>query len=285
MRNDGASGERRPRRAAVSLAAVHLATAGVILAAAGIIAGIAPATAAEVAPIVDGTVRQVVLVVTPSWEATTGRLAWCDRGVDGGWRRAADPVAITVGRAGCGWGIGLHPTGIPGPGKSEGDGRSPAGVFTIGTAFGAAPSLDTGLPYRPLDADDWCIDVARSPLYNRIVSSRDVGNAAVTGSMEPMRRDLPPTADGQYAVGFAIGHNPRGLAGMGSCIFAHIVAGPGVPTSGCTGLADDDLRRLLRWLRGEARPLFVLLPESELGRLTGWGLPMADDLVTEPASR
>ncbi|NBV46522.1 MAG: hypothetical protein EBR86_13015 [Planctomycetia bacterium] len=228
-------------------------------------------------PLVDATVRQVVVVITPSWEATTGRLAWFDRAPAGGWRRVAEPVQVTVGRSGSGWGLGLHPdpTATPGPAKREGDGRSPAGVFSIGIAFGATATVDTGLPYRPLDGDDWCVDVAASPLYNRIVGRRDVGGAAVTGSTELMRRDLLPTADGQYAIGFTIGHNPTGLAGMGSCIFAHVRAGPGVPTSGCTGFAEDDLRRLLAWLRGDARPLVVLLPAAEASRLGAWGLPDA----------
>jgi L,D-peptidoglycan transpeptidase YkuD (ErfK/YbiS/YcfS/YnhG family) len=237
-----------------------------------------PATAAPPAtPLVDATVRQVVVVVTPSWEATTGRLAWFERTTADGWRRAAEPVQVTVGRAGLGWGLGLHPdpAATVGPAKREGDGRSPAGVFSIGIAFGAAPTLDTGLPYRPLDGDDWCVDVAASPFYNRIVGRRDVGGAAVTGSTELMRRDLPPTADGLYAVGFTIGHNPAALPGMGSCIFAHIRAGPGVPTAACTGFAEDDLRRLLAWLRGDARPLMVLLPAAEVSRLGAWGLPDA----------
>lgn len=227
----------------------------------------------------DATVRQVVVVVTPSWNATDGRLAWFERDRTTPWRRVAEPVDVTVGRAGCAWGLGLHPTGLPGPAKREGDLRSPAGVFAIGTAFGAAARLDTGLPYRPLDGDDWCIDVPESPLYNRTVSSRDVGVAAVVGSTERMRRDLPPTSDGQYAIGFIIGHNPRGLAGMGSCVFAHLHAAPGVPTSACTGFAETDLRRLLAWLRGDARPAFVLLPAPEAGRLREWGLPDVSAVV------
>lgn len=279
----GAAGGRLPRIMPGSAPAGSVAAR--IVAAVVVVAGGPPAAAGDGPLPLGSDVRQVVVVVTPSWEATTGRLGWFDRGVAGGWRLAAAPVAVTVGRAGCGWGEGLHPGGIPGPGKREGDGRSPAGVFAIGVAFGAPPTLDTGLPYRPLDGDDWCIDVASSPLYNRVVSRRDVGGAAVVGSTEPMRRDLTPTADRQYTVGFTIGHNPRGLAGMGSCIFAHVVAGPGVPTSGCTGMEEPDLRRLLAWLQGAARPVFVMVPETEAGRLDGWGLPTARDLATEPVSR
>ncbi|MFM7520863.1 MAG: L,D-transpeptidase [Planctomycetota bacterium] len=229
-------------------------------------------TAQARAAVADESVRQVLVVVTRSWEATNGVATWLGRQPGSAWTEAGSG-SVTVGRAGCGWGLGLHPDGLEGPAKREGDGRSPAGVFTIGAAFGAAPALDTGLAYRPLDGDDWCIDVPASPLYNRTVNRRDVGAAAVVGSTEQMRRDLAPASDGQYAIGFMIGHNPRGLAGMGSCIFGHIVAGPGVPTSGCTGFHESDLRALLAWLRADARPLFALLPRAEASRLAGWGLP------------
>lgn len=234
------------------------------------------------AQLLDPAVRQVVVVVTPAWDAASGRMAWFERDAEAGWRRVAAGVPVTVGRAGCGWGSGLHPSGLKGPAKREGDGRSPAGVFAIGTAFGAAPKLETRLAYRPLDGDDWCIDVATSPLYNRIVSSRDAGAEAVAGSTEPMRRDLLENPDGQYAIGFVIDHNPRCSAGLGSCIFAHVQAGPDVPTAGCTAVAEADLRRLLAWLDADARPAFVLLPATETARLAAWHLPDATALAGEP---
>jgi len=227
------------------------------------------------APPIDPSTTQLVVVVTPGWDAPHGTLSAFDRDAAGAWRQRGTSHPVMIGRNGCAWGRGLHSPAPAGPEKREGDGRSPAGLFPIGPAFGAAAACDTGLDYRPMTGDDWCIDVPASPLYNRTVNRRDVGAAAVVGSTEPMRRDLAPTADGQYAIGFMIGHNPRGTAGMGSCIFGHVVAGPGVPTSGCTGFAERDLRTLLAWLRADARPLFVLLPRAEVHRLSGWGLPEA----------
>jgi len=178
--------------------------------------------------------QQLVLVITPDWNASRGTLHTYSRDARG-WQAASDPLPAVIGRAGSAWGIGLHPQ-QPGPIKREGDGRSPAGVFAIGTAFGYADSESTGLPYRALNADDYCVDVSGSPLYNRIVDARTVGSAAVAGSTEPMRRDLHANGDDAYKIGFVIEHNPGGKPGAGSCIFAHLWKSADSSTSGCTAM-------------------------------------------------
>lgn len=231
---------------------------------------------ASVAEAVDPC-RQIVLVVVADWQDATGTLVRHDL-VAGGWVRGGPRVPVTIGRAGCGWGTGLHPATDAEPRKREGDGRSPAGVFAIGTAFGAGETLDTGLAYRPLTAHDWCIDDPASPHYNRIVDARGVGAEAVRGSTEPMRRDIHLDGDRLYEVGFVIEHNAACEPGGGSCIFAHPWHDAATPTAGCTALAVSELRDLLRWLRADARPRFVLLPAAEYRRVwQAWDLPPPGD--------
>jgi L,D-peptidoglycan transpeptidase YkuD (ErfK/YbiS/YcfS/YnhG family) len=216
--------------------------------------------------------RQLVLVTTTDWNADTGLMHTYSRDRDG-WRAASDVVPVTIGRAGSAWGIGLHPA-QPGPVKREGDGRAPAGVFAIGTAFGYADKADTALPYAAMDAHDWCIDVADSPLYNRIVDAREVDEAAVAGSTEPMRRDVHANGDQRYKLGFVIEHNTARTRGAGSCIFAHLWKAPGEATAGCTAMDEPAMRDLLAWLQPAQRPVFVLLPQDEYDRLKSeWGLP------------
>ena len=216
--------------------------------------------------------RQLVLVTTPDWDSSQGRLRTFE-GTDAGWEQNGAAVPIVIGRAGSAWGVGLHPA-QPGPRKREGDGRSPAGVFAIGTAFGYADAASTTLPYEAMDANDWCIDVSASPLYNRIVDARQVGAEAVAGSTEPMRRDLHLGGDQRYAIGFVIEHNPANEPDAGSCIFAHVWKSADAPTAGCTAMTEPAMRELLSWLRAEADPVFVLLPAVEHARLrTDWGLP------------
>jgi len=180
--------------------------------------------------------QQLVVVITPDWDAPIGRLQRFARD-DSQWVAVGEPVSVTVGRSGSASGRGLHPAQVDGLQKREGDGRAPAGVFKIGDAFGYASQARTGLNYQALDGDDWCIDVTGSPLYNRIVDRKDVGDAAIAGASEPMRRDLHLDGDQRYREGFVIEHNPERVSGGGSCIFAHLWKASGAPTAGCTAMA------------------------------------------------
>lgn len=216
--------------------------------------------------------RQMILVVTPDWHASAGRLQRFERSA-GHWHAVDAGSAVAIGRNGAAWGIGLHPP-QPGLQKREGDGRSPAGVFALGTAFGAAPSLPFAWPYAPMSFDHWCIDVEGSAYYDRIVDARTVGSAAVAGSSEPMRRDLHLHGDPRYMLGVVVDDNPQHEQGAGSCIFLHLWRTPGEPTAGCTAMSNAAMNALLGWLQPEAAPVFVLLPRLEYQRLHRvWNLP------------
>ena len=93
--------------------------------------------------------RQLVVVTTADWNVDHGTLRRFER--DGGtWHAVGEPQPVLIGRSGSAWGIGLHPPPSDGPVKREGDGRSPAGVFAIGEAFGYAPTARTALPYSAM---------------------------------------------------------------------------------------------------------------------------------------
>lgn len=219
--------------------------------------------------------EQAVVVTTPDWDATRGQLRRFERR-DGGWHEAGPPVPVQVGRSGSAWGLGLHPRppDSDAPVKREGDGRSPAGIFRIDEAFGYAARAGTALTYRPMRQSSYCIDVAGSPLYNRIVDADRVGRAAVEGSTEPMRLDLHNDGDHRYRLGFVIAHNPDNRDGAGSCIFAHLWKDADTPTAGCTAMPGPAMEGLLGWLQPARRPVFVLLPDAEYARLQApWRLP------------
>ncbi len=112
----------------------------------------APASAGGARPVSAATrlasARQMLVVTTPGWNAVRGTLYAFERGTDGRWaparwtagaaaEDAARGVSIVVGKNGTAWDPGLVPP-IAGPTKVEGDGRSPAGAFALGTAFGFA---------------------------------------------------------------------------------------------------------------------------------------------------
>lgn len=219
--------------------------------------------------------RQMVLVTSDGWDATAGTMQRYERDAEEAqWQEVGASIPVMLGRNGTVWGLGLHPAQADGPQKQEGDGRAPAGVFSIGIAFGYGEMAETGLAYAPMDIDDWCIDVNESPLYNRIVSTRDVGEAAIEGSTEPMRRDLHADGDVRYKLGFVIDHNPQAIPGGGSCIFAHLWRQPGETTAGCTAMEEPAMLELLAWLDPGRKPVFVVLPDDQQQRLAAsWNLP------------
>ena len=217
--------------------------------------------------------RQLVVVVSEDWNSAQGELqAFSRHGA--GWRREGAPFTVALGRSGSAWGLGLHPVPPDGPRKQEGDGRSPAGIFALGTAFGYAASAATALPWQAMRASSYCVDVAGSPYYNQIVDVDAVGAGAVAGATEPMRLDLHNDGDVRYQQGFVIAHNPRNLPGRGSCIFAHLWRSAGEATAGCTAMDPAHMRQLLAWLQPARQPRFILMPRAQYEHLrTAWKMP------------
>ena len=217
--------------------------------------------------------QQMIMVIVPDWNATTGTLRTFDR-VHGTWHEIGKAAPVVIGHSGSAWGLGLNPPQDDGPIKREGDGRSPAGVFAIGEAFGYAPTLATALTYKPMQSTSWCVDVSGSPYYNRIVDARTVGEAAVKGATEHMRLDIFNHGDQRYRAGFVIENNAQQKPMGGSCVFAHLWKSPDSTTTACTAMADATMDRLLRWLKPNEHPVFVLLPQKEYARLReSWRLP------------
>jgi D-alanyl-D-alanine dipeptidase len=214
---------------------------------------------------------QLVLVETPSWDATTGTLRRYERAsTDAAWRPAGGEVPVVVGAGGLGWDDARPlPAGTV-PIKREGDNRSPAGAFAIDTAFGFAERPLAGavhLPYVPLVPSTECVDDARSVHYNTIVDRERVPRVDWT-SAEHMRRIE------QYALGLHVAYNAPPRAGRGSCIFLHIWAGPSSVTAGCTAMEADALRALTAWLEPARRPMLVQLPSRALAQMRErWALP------------
>lgn len=237
----------------------------------------AAALAGENGSPIPSSCRQLVLVVTPSYESTHGSLYKFQREKNSSaWKEVGEPVPIVVGRSGLGWGEGLH-ANIPAqqPLKREGDGRSPAGVFALSTAFGFASAKEMGelhLPYVQITAGLECVDDGGSRHYNTLVDRQKLA-ANDWQSSEKMfliKHD--------YHLGVFVEHNtkPR-RAGYGSCIFLHIWSGPKEPTVGCTAMADNEMEAIIKWLRSEAEPVLVQLPQEEHARLReAWQLPVIE---------
>jgi D-alanyl-D-alanine dipeptidase len=216
--------------------------------------------------------RQLILVTTRDWTAVRGTLRRFERKVAGGaWMPVGASIPVVVGRGGLGWGEGLTARVAGEPSKKEGDGKAPAGVFRLGTAFGFATRGEASwlrLPYTPLTPAVECVDDTASRHYNLIVD-RDAVKTVDWNSSERMR-----SVEG-YRWGLVVEHNASApVPGLGSCIFLHVWAGPEKGTAGCTAMRQENLEGLLRWLDSKKGPLLVQLPAAEYARLrAAWRLP------------
>ena len=220
---------------------------------------------------------QMIVVTTPDWNAVDGRLQRYERTeADGPWKPVGGPVAIVVGKNGLGWGTGLVATDGPGvrdaqdPVKHEGDGKSPAGVFRFGTAFGDAERAPTGwtLSYIRLTPTVECVDDSNSRSYNQIVD-----RATMTPDWNSSEKML--SVGEAYRWGAVIENNASPIVpSAGSCVFMHIWGGRGHGTAGCTAMAQEQLEPILAWLDPGKTPVLVQLPRAQYEKLRkAWRLP------------
>lgn len=217
---------------------------------------------------------QLVVVVTKGWTNVDGQLRCFERAKDGHWKQHGKPIAVVVGRSGLGLAEGFAaPWTIRGefPTKHEGDGRSPAGLLRLPTAFGYAPAGQARwikLPYIQCTDAVECVDDINSTHYNQVLDSDTVAKRDWTSS-EQMRRK-----DDLYRWGVVVDHNPERKPGNGSCIFLHIWEGAHHGTTGCTAMEERALKHVIAWLDPKANPLLVQFPEAEYRQLQkSWPLP------------
>src|SRR5262249_29234818 len=120
--------------------------------------------------------RELIVVTTSDWSAVEGTMRRFTRSESNNqWLVAGEPVAVVVGKNGLGWGAGVVDTDLfraaSDPVKKEGDGKAPAGVFSLGEAFGYADKSipDEKLPYVHLTDAIECVDDPGSKFYNRVL--------------------------------------------------------------------------------------------------------------------
>lgn len=215
--------------------------------------------------------RQVLVVTTSNWDATSGVLRRFEQS-GAKWQPVGRPIPVVVGRSGVAWGRGLHPMPQSGPQKREGDGKSPAGVFRLPYAFGYAARSsvpEIKLPYVQCTATVECVDDKHSVNYNTIV------DRALTPDPDWHSSEKMRMTNNQYQLGVFVAHNSDpSVPGDGSCVFLHIWKGPDIPTSGCTAMTLGSIETVLGWLDPAANPLLVQLPADEYRQLQmSWRLP------------
>lgn len=215
--------------------------------------------------------QQLLVVTTQNWDEKQGELALYERSDDcSAWNPVEVSIPVVIGKNGLAWGIGLHHIEHDMSNKKEGDGKSPAGIFSLGSMFGFAPSSEMKhlkWEYLPLHEYIEAIDDPLSRYYNCMVDRREV--ISDWRSSEKMREEP------LYAIGLVVHHNfPSVKTGAGSAIFFHMWRNETSGTAGCTAMHQDNLNAILSWLDRSKNPALVQLPIHEYcERQNAWHLP------------
>ncbi|MEY2537429.1 MAG: hypothetical protein QOG67_1169 [Verrucomicrobiota bacterium] len=223
---------------------------------------------------------QLIVAVAPGWDAMQGSMQLFERAeARSPWSSAGSGFPVLFGKHGIAWGTGLAGQGEAGLRKKERDGRAPAGVFRIGKIYTYDPHLPSGADYtfHQVTASDAWVDDMTSPDYNRFVSIENPAHPPPWFEKQKMRHN-----DFAYRWLVEIRHNSDpAVPGEGSAIFFHIRRGVTRPTAGCTTMAEENLVRLIKWLRVARHPCYALLPRAEYEKkCQAWNLPPADLLLT-----
>ena len=215
---------------------------------------------------------QLIVSTAPDWNSMRGELRLFERAKGGQWTQQGGVIPVLYGKNGLAWGTGLAGQGESGLRKKERDGRAPAGVFRIGKIYTYDDQLPAGasFPFRQVTTADAWVDDPAHPDYNRHVVIPDPANPPAWFEKQKMRHN-----DFAYRWLVEIRHNSDPpVAGDGSAIFFHIRRGETRPTAGCTTMAEDDLVRVIKWLRAARKPCYALLPAAEYeAKQQAWNLP------------
>ena len=136
--------------------------------------------------------------------------------------------------------------------KREGDGKTPAGIYGFGTAFGVAGNPGTSLQYKQITSNDYWVDDSNSQYYNKWVNTEIV-------SKDWNSAEHLIDYGNAYRYGVAINYNSSCIPGKGSAIFLHCSTGGG--TAGCVSVPQNVMISLLNNINGGT--LIVIAPNID----------------------
>lgn len=133
--------------------------------------------------------------------------------------------------------------------KKEGDGKTPAGLYDLGNAFGIESNPGTKLSYRKINNNDYWVDDPNSKYYNKWVDIRNVKKD--WNSAEHLYAYKKA-----YKYGIVINYNMNPIVpGNGSAIFLHNSTDG--PTSGCVSIPESSLVGIMKEIKSNAKILIA----------------------------
>ncbi|WP_322922779.1 L,D-transpeptidase family protein [Paenibacillus campi] len=179
--------------------------------------------------------EQIILVTADHHRSITGNLFVYEKR-NQTWQRQLGPLPVVLGNNGLGK-------------NKEGDGKTPLGTYTLGTAFGSSTQAPPNLKidYRTADDDDYWVDTPNSPDYNNWVAYAGDPRERWS-SFERLNHPL-------YEHALVINYNTHPVVpDKGSAIFMHIWRAANKPTAGCIAMSKDHLLRVLTTIDPELSP-------------------------------
>ena len=157
------------------------------------------------------------------------------------WHIVDHPISAGIGRK------GFAATGA----KREGDNLTPSGFFRLGQLFCYEKEVRTRMPFIQTTADDKWIDDPNSPDYNSYIRGETTAN-----SFEKLK-----IRSDEYKYCMVIEYNMHPVVkGMGSAIFLHLSENQQQvnQSSGCVVITEQDMERLLNWMKPELKPSIIM---------------------------
>ncbi len=206
------------------------------------------------------TSSQLIVVITEDWTNIQGIMRCFEKTEEGKWQQIGNDIPTVVGKNGMGWGLGLHEPIDEEPLKREGDGKSPAGIFTLGTAFGHTAiehMMQIKMPYLEINPWTEAIGDPKSQFYNQILDTRNI----IEPDWNPQKNEQMGSI-ALYLRGIVINHNESpAFKGRGSHIFLHIWRLSNYGTAGCTAVSPENMDKLFYWLDPQKKPLIIQFPK------------------------
>lgn len=144
-------------------------------------------------------------------------------------------------------------SGIAKPGtKVEGDGKTPQGLFALGSAFGYN-KMALNMDYHLITKEDKFIDDPDSLQYN----------TWVVGKTDAKRYENMLLKTNAYSMGVIINYNINPvIPGKGSAIFIHVWNKKCTGTGGCIAISSFNMKKLLSWLDKCKNPHILIQPQT-----------------------
>jgi L,D-peptidoglycan transpeptidase YkuD (ErfK/YbiS/YcfS/YnhG family) len=201
--------------------------------------------------------NQALFVKTSPYTSTQGKMFLYERKTKHRSWKLIDSFAVTVGRNGLAKDAQTQITFNDSvPVKHEGDGKSPAGIFSLGPVFSYHNIKKLHMPFVQVDTNFFCVDDANSSYYNTLIVSDTAKHDY--NSFEYMRR-----RDSLYEYGVWVLYNSDPVVhGNGSCIFLHVWLNENSPTAGCTAMSRKNILKLIYWLNKRKKPMLVQVAEN-----------------------